>query len=267
MKRMALRAYDVTQWGFFRFLGPDAKTFLQGLVTADVTRLVPGACLPACVLTPKGLLAADFELYEESAISLLAVTRPEAAVGFLTAFEKKIMLSASQLKVLRSEQAWLVVGEGFEEGMPWNRLNEPARRLLGVDPPVGVDLLSDAEFQALRIASGFPWFGADMNSDSLPLEARQEGAISMEKGCYMGQETVSRIVFRGHVNKVLMGLRGKAAPGDAITRDGKEIGRVTSASGDTAIGTVRYEDAKPGKTEAGELFVFDNWPKQLSKPA
>ncbi|MBI5246057.1 MAG: hypothetical protein HY923_02675 [Elusimicrobia bacterium] len=261
---MALRAYDVSLWGFFRFLGQDAKTFLQGLVTADVTKLVPGVCLPACVLTPKGLLAADFELYEESALSLLAVTRPEAAVGFLMAFEKKIMLSESKLKALRSEQAWLVVGEGFSQGLPWTRLNEPARLLLGVDPPVDAELLSDAEFQALRIASGFPWFGADMNSESLPLEARQEAAISMEKGCYMGQETVSRIVFRGHVNKILMGLRGKAAPGDPIVRDGREIGRVTSASADLALASVRYEDAKPGLTGSGELFIFDSWPKPLS---
>ena len=262
---MALRAYDVSLWGFFRILGKDAKTFLQGLVTADLNKLTAGMCMPACVLTPKGLLAADFELYEESALSLLAVTRPEAAIGFLTAFEKKIMLSESKLKALRSEQAWLVIGDGFSQGLPWPRLNEPARLLLGVDPPVDAELLSDAEFQALRIESGFPWFGADMNSESLPLEARQEAAISMEKGCYMGQETVSRIVFRGHVNKVLMGLRGKVAPGEPILRDGKEIGRVTSVSGGTALGIVRYEDAKPGATDAGELFVFENWPRQLSK--
>jgi tRNA-modifying protein YgfZ len=264
MKPMALRAYDVSQWGFFRFLGPDAKTFLQGLVTADVTKLAPGACLPSCVLTPKGLLAADFELYEESPISLLAVTRPEAAIGFLTAFEKKIMLSESKLKALRSEQAWIVIGEGFSEGLPWNRLNEPARLLLGVDPPAGVDLLSDADFQALRIASGFPWFGADMTAESLPLEARQERAISMDKGCYMGQETVSRIVFRGHVNKILMGVR---FPQGAAPKPG---GALTSVAGDVGLATVRYEDAVPGKEvmlggEKGSLFVFESWPKQLSK--
>jgi len=264
MKRMALRAYDVSLWGFFRFLGPDAKTFLQGLVTADVTKLAPGVCLPACVLTPKGLLAADFELYEESALSLLAVTRPEAAIGFLTAFEKKIMLSESKLKALRSEQAWLVIGEGFDQGLPWTRLNEPARLLLGVDPPVDAELLSDAEFQALRIASGFPWFGQDIGPENLPLEARQEAGISTEKGCYMGQETVSRLIFRGHVNKILMGVRFPA--GAAPAPDAS----LTSVSGGVGLAMVRYEDAVPGKEvmfggEKGSLFVFDNWPKQLSK--
>lgn len=272
---MALRAFDVSLWGFFRVHGPDAKKFLQGLVTADLNKLAPGVCLPACVLTPKGLLVADCELYEETPETILAVTRPNAAIGFLTAFDKKIMLSDSSLKALRSTQAWLVIGEGFTMGLPWNRLNEPARLLLGVDPPEEAEPLSDAEFDALRIASGFPWFGADMSAESLPLEARQDAAISMEKGCYMGQETVSRIVFRGHVNKILMGIRFASEPaeaGAAITLDGREIGQLTSVAGSIGLGTLKYDDAVAGAKIAasgkeGELFLFKTWPKPLSKPA
>ena len=270
---MALRALDVSLWGFFRFHGPDAKKFLQGLVTADLIKLAPGVCLPACVLTPKGLLVADCELYEETPETILAVTRPNAAIGFLVAFGKRIMLSESSLKPLRSQQAWLVVGEGFDLGLSWTRLDEPARILLGVDPPEGADFLTEEEFDALRIESGFPWFGADMNDESLPLEARQEAAISMEKGCYMGQETVSRLVFRGHVNKTLMGIRfegGAPSPGCAVLRDGKEIGTLTSAAGSVGIARVRYEDASAGTTvsvdgRAAELFLFSSWPKALSK--
>ncbi len=270
---MALRAYDVSLWGFFRIHGKDAKAFLQGLVTADLNTLTAGICLPACVLTPKGLLVADCELYQETPETLLAVTRPNAAIGFLTAFEKKIMLSESTLKALRSEQAWLIIGEGFDRGLPWTRLSEPARLLLGVDPPEEAEPLSDAEFEALRVESGFPWFGADMNAESLPLEARQDAAISMTKGCYMGQETVSRIVFRGHVNKILMGLRFSGEPavaGSVVWRDGKEIGKLTSVSGSAGLATVRYEDAVAGvKVSAadceGELFLFSAWPKPLSK--
>ncbi len=272
---MGLRAYDISLWGFFRISGPDAKKFLQGLVTADLGKLGPGVCLPACVLSPKGMLVADCEFYEETALSLLAVTRPGAAIGFLSELGKKIMLSDSTLKALRSQQAWLVIGEGFDEGLPWPRLSEPARILLGTDPPVGADLLSDAEFESLRVASGFPWFGTDMDAESLPLEARQEAAISMEKGCYMGQETVSRIVFRGHVNKILMGIRfaGDApAAGSSVMRDGKEIGKISSGAGSVGLATLRYDDAVAGvKVEAhgasGELFLFGAWPKPLSKAA
>lgn len=261
---MTLRAYDVSRWGFFRVLGPDAKKFLQGLVTADLAKLGPGVCLPACVLTPKGLLVADCELYEETPAAILAVTRPAAAIGFLGAFEKKIMLSDSKLKALRAEQAWLVIGEGCTLGLPWTRLDEPARLVLGADPPPDVDILSDAEFDGLRVRAGFPWFGVDMDAQSLPLEARQDGAISMDKGCYMGQETVSRIVFRGHVNKILMGVRfpagSKPAPDAALT----------SVAGDVGLAVVRFEDAVPGKELVlggvkGTLFLFSSWPKPLSK--
>jgi len=272
---MALRAYDVSLWGFFRLHGKDAKTFLQGLVTADLNKLTDGMCLPACVLTPKGLLVADCELYQETPETILAVTRPGAAVGFLSALEKKIMLSDSTLKALRSQQAWLVFGEGFERGLPWPRLGEPARLLLGVDPPEDADFTTDDEFEAMRVNAGFPLFGADMTADSLPLEARQDAAISMDKGCYMGQETVSRIVFRGHVNKILMGIRfaGESpAAGSVVWRDGREIGKVTSVSGSTGLAIAKYEDAVPGaKVSAadreGELFLFSSWPKPLSKPA
>ena len=119
---MGLAAYDVSDWGFFRFMGEDAKDFLQGLVTADLKRLKSGECLPACVLDPKGLLMADCELYEESAGVVLAVTRPAAAVNFLKTFDKKIVLSNSKLLPLRAQSAWLVIGRSYTAGLPWPRL-------------------------------------------------------------------------------------------------------------------------------------------------
>ena len=135
---MSPRAFDVSDWGFFRFVGPDAKKFLQGLVTADMKALLPGVMLPACVLTPKGLLVADCELYQEAPETVLAVARPAAADGFWRAFEKKIMLSDSRISRARP-RAGLVIGSGFEGGLPWPRLSEPARLLLDMDPPASTE--------------------------------------------------------------------------------------------------------------------------------
>jgi len=265
---MGLRVLDVTSWGFFRFHGPDAKTFLQGLVSADVSKLAPGVMLPACVLTPKGLLVADCELYEETPETVLAVTRPAAAVAFLAAFDKKMLLSRSVLKALRSQTAWLVIGPGFDVGLPWGRLDEPARLLLGVDPPIEAEPLTPAEFESLRVAAGFPWFGADMDGTTLPLEARQEAGVSLEKGCFMGQETVSRLARVGHVNRLLVGLTfpaGAPAVGAALTRGGVETGKVTSVAGALGLGMARVADGAPGtRLDASgvpaEVRAIPAWP-------
>lgn len=225
--------------------------------------------LPACVLTPKGLLLADCELYEETHETVLAVTRPRAAVNFLTAFDKKMMLSQSVLKALRSQTAWLVVGEGFGVGLPWDRLSEPARLLLGVDPPIEAEPMTPDEFESLRVASGFPVYGADMDEQTLPLEARQEAGVSLDKGCFMGQETVSRLSRVGHVNRILVGLTfpaGAPVPGTALSRDGAATGSVTSVAGGLGLGMVRVADMAPGtRLDAGglaaEVRPVPSWPR------
>ena len=100
----------------------------------------------------------------------------------------------------------------------------------------------DADVEAARIESGRPRFGVDMTEDTIPLEAAiEDRAISRTKGCYVGQEVIVRVLDRGHgrVARRLVGLtlRGAdAAPGAAIASDGKEIGRVTSATRSPALG-------------------------------
>jgi folate-binding protein YgfZ len=182
------------------------------------------------------------------------------------------MLSKSTFAALRPQKAFLVIGAGFEGGLPWNRLAEPARLLLGADRPEEARLLSPEEFEMLRVESGFPWFGADIDGATLPLEGRQDAAIAMDKGCYMGQETVSRLVRVGHVNRMLVGLRfDGAAPaaGTPLTRDGKPTGKMTSVAGSSGLGMARLEDCTPGTAlEAGgrrvEVVTVPAWPKPLS---
>jgi folate-binding protein YgfZ len=123
----------------------------------------------------------------------------------------------------------------------------------------GVVAMSDAAAEAIRIEAGVPRFHQDMTEDTIPLEAGIEGrAISFNKGCYVGQEVIIRVLHRGHgrVAKKLVGLtiNGEGVPeaGSAIEGGGKTPGVITSAtwsprlSQPVALGYVHRELAAPG---------------------
>jgi len=101
----------------------------------------------------------------------------------------------------------------------------------------------DAEtLEVLRIEAGRPAWGADMNEETLAQEAGLDtlNAISFTKGCYTGQETVARVHFRGHVNRVLRGLRATSMPAGALLvfADGKEVGDVRSRAVSPRLGAI-----------------------------
>jgi folate-binding protein YgfZ len=124
-------------------------------------------------------------------------------------------------------------------------------------------------FNVHRIKAGIPWYGLDMDERTLPIEAGLEkDAISFNKGCYIGQESVARITYRGHVNRKLVGLSlsGSQPPsnGDKISKDGQEVGWVTSSAYSPslkiaiALGYLRRELLEPGTTvsiESGDGLV------------
>jgi folate-binding protein YgfZ len=141
-------------------------------------------------------------------------------------------------------------------GLLWNRLSEAVRGVGG--RPAGWEALN-----TLRVEAGLPWWGHELDSAIVPLEARLERAISMTKGCYVGQEIIARIDARGRVNNLLGGLRltGDAlpGPGSPILGDEKRIGRVTTAVRSPALGApialafLRREWTEPGRTVTVEV--------------
>jgi glycine cleavage system T protein len=130
------------------------------------------------------------------------------------------------------------------------------RSLVEVGKPHGLRPLGGAAFASLRVEAGVPCFGHDVDETTLLMEAPLEHLMSYTKGCYLGQEIVARIKYRGHVNRFLTGLTldGAEVPdnGAAVLADGKEIGRVTSAVRSIALGRpialayVRREHLAPG---------------------
>ena len=109
--------------------------------------------------------------------------------------------------------------------------------------PAG-DEASDEDFERWRIEAGVPRWGAELDDRVLPAEAGLERThISFSKGCYPGQEPITRQHHRGKVNRRLrvLDVEGDAAPSDELTLDGKLVGRITSAVPGVALAYVRTE--------------------------
>lgn len=131
--------------------------------------------------------------------------------------------------------------------------------LAGALRTAGAEMVSPEAAEALRIEGGIPRFGTDMDEETIPLEAGIESrAISLTKGCYVGQEVIIRVLHRGHgkVARKLVGisLESGAAPGAGatITVDGRAVGQVTSAAlspnrgAPLALGYVHRDFVAPG---------------------
>jgi folate-binding protein YgfZ len=145
--------------------------------------------------------------------------------------------------------------DGFEIFLP----SEAADSFKAAMAAAGVAVGSRDTWEIARIESGRPQWGADMDDSTLPQEANLDelGAISYTKGCYIGQETVARVHFRGHVNRTLRRLRFVTRPAplkgaELVDETGKVIGDLRSVAlspryGGVALGMVRRE-VQPGTT-------------------
>jgi aminomethyltransferase len=130
---------------------------------------------------------------------------------------------------------------------------------------------------ALRVEAGCPWYGRDVTGDNLLHETGLVAELcSFQKGCYLGQEVIARLDARGgNVNKRLRGLRleTKAADGDPVSVDGREVGRLTTAAvsprlGPLALGYVHRDHAAAGSRVqvAGSPALIADLPFEAALP-
>ena len=117
--------------------------------------------------------------------------------------------------------------------------------------------VSEAAAEILRVESGRPRFGREMTTATIPQEAGiDERAVSFTKGCYIGQETVARLHYKGKPNRHLRGLKlsGAARPGEPVRVGEKEVGRLGGSGVSPAFGAIGLailrREAEPGATVA-----------------
>jgi folate-binding protein YgfZ len=259
--------------GLLVLSGPEAAEYLQGQLTNDTEAIGPGEWIYAALLDRKGHMQAD-----------MRVLRPGEGPDLWLDLEPEGLAAASRhLQMYKIGRAVEVKDES--EGhtllsLIGPRATEFARAVEcvslrtdeGVDlivPAAERDRVRDALLAAgavevsaeaaeiLRIEAGRPRFGAEMGTATMPAEADiVERAVSFTKGCYIGQETVARLHYKGKPNRHLRGLRlsGRAEPGDSVAIGEKEVGEVGSAAVSPALGPIGLailrREAEPGTTVA-----------------
>jgi folate-binding protein YgfZ len=260
--------------------GPDAAEYLQGQLTNDIEALQPETGCYAALLDRKGHLSSDMRVLRLETGELWLDLEPAALDGVLK--HLRTYSIGREVEIEDVTDRWAVIsligprsGElsGFEGLGP-----EHAQRsrqwdgtdVLGVATDTGIDLIvkaedaqaiaaalatagavevSDEAAEIVRVESGRPRLGLDMSPDHMPAEAGiVERAINFEKGCYIGQEPVARLHYRGKPNRTLRGLRlsAPAAQGDPLFVGEKEVGTIgtaclSPAHGPLALAIVRRE--------------------------
>ncbi len=263
--------------------GPEAAEYLQGQLTNDVEGLSPGEGRYAALLDRKGHIQSDMRVLRLAADEIWLDTEPEALERVRRHLETYKIGREVEVADLGAERSILsLIGPRSVEVAGSAALPEHANeamRLNGIDCLLvgtadGLDLIvaaADRErllerlldagavevgaeaAEILRIESGRPRFGAEMSEETMPAEAGiVEAAVDFTKGCYIGQEPVARLHYKGRPNRHLRGLRlsAPAAAGAALHLGEKQVGRIGSACvspahGPLALAIVRRE-AEPG---------------------
>jgi tRNA-modifying protein YgfZ len=268
-------AVDRSERGKLAVTGPDGKAFLQGLVSNDVESLEPGRGCVAAVLTPKGKMIGDLRIVDLGDELLLDCERVALQGIFNVLWRGRVGLGVEIHKRTLQMGLLSVVGETFAGPHEHDnvRTTVAGRPVAAVTTDVGTDLFcaiedleavktefpagDESDLEVLRVEAGRPRYGIDLDDSVIPQEAGlNERMVSFTKGCYVGQETVARLHYRGKPNRHLRGLRldEPAPPGAEIRFGEKVVGRLGSVVvsprlGPIALALVRRE-ARPGDVVA-----------------
>lgn len=270
-------AYAVHPKLEIRLSGADAFRYLNGQVTRDLGRLGKDEAIPACILTPKGKLCAPLLIRRDG--EDLIVESETALEDALTArLERYIVADDLSVAVEPPRSVIHVFGEAALEE-PWasvdgirvSRMGQPGKDL---DPAklrdVGPALLDPIIVEILRIDRGIPVWGRELTEETLPPEAGLDLThIDYDRGCYPGQEIISRLKSVGRVNRLLQRVKARGGAGEAdwiltrgmtiLSTEGKERGVITSvapkiaAEDSAALAYVARISLDSGES----LFAFD----------
>lgn len=272
---------DRSERGKLALTGTEAKALLTGQVTQDVEALTPGTGAYAALLSHKGRMLGDLRILDLGDELWLDTERPALQAVFDAIRRANIGFDAKLHKRTLQQGELSLIGPAAREvaGVPELPAEEHAsvRSSLGgadvvvVATDLGADVIFAAEdagavrgaldcpeigeaaAEIVRVEHGRPRYGVDLDDTTIPQEAGlNERAVSFTKGCYVGQETVARLFYKGKPNRHLRGLRlaGPAPAGATLHLGEREVGRLGSSVVSPRLGAVGLalvrREAPPG---------------------
>ena len=287
--------------------GPDAEHFLQNILTTDLERLESGQAKPGALLTPQGKILFDFLISRASENAFRLDCRADVADDFMRRL--MLYRLRAKAEIAKQDQTVVSVewgGDSGASGTDSSRSENDSSSVVdtrfrseavfrtysaAVPPPLkgegdtgeaetpfplrggirGGGMQADA-YTALRIANGVAESGADYQlGDAFPHDVLldQTGGVGFQKGCYVGQEVVSRMQHRGTARRRVLLVSAGAAlpvPGTELTVDGRNVGTLGSVDGTSGLAIVRIDRVKAAMDD-GKAILAGDVPVALSIPA
>ena len=255
--------------------GPDAEHLLQNILTTDLDALAPGEARPGALLSPQGKILFDFLISRDGADGFRLDVRRDAADDFI----RRLTLYRLRAKAEISKQDQTVVSAVWENDSGSSETDSslvrdmrfrttPVYRTYESSPDSTGSL---SGWTALRIANGIAESGEDYApGDAFPHDALldQMDGVGFRKGCYVGQEVVSRMHHRGTARRRVLiaeGAEDLPPSGAELRAGGKPVGRLGSAQERYGLAIVRIDKVKQAM-DAGEPILADGTEVKLSIP-
>jgi folate-binding protein YgfZ len=282
-----MKAAFLSDRGVVKVSGSDARDFLNGLLTTDVTLLRPGLGRFGALLTPQGKIITDFLITEAPSGHgggfLIDCPRAlaQALADKLGFYRLRAKVEIENLSdSLGALAAWagdpalkpdLAFADPRNVALGW-RILVPGELAQKAADLIGAEMVDSSAYDAHRIASGVPRGGLDfIYGDAFPHETNMDRlhGIDFDKGCYVGQEVVSRMQHRGtaRTRTVRIVLDGPAPePGAAILAGDKPVGTMGSTAGHQGLALIRIDRAADA-LEAGTPLTSGGLAIRLVEPA
>ena len=262
----------LSQRGVIALTGADRVSFLNGLVSNEVSRAAPGKAVWAALLTAHGRYVADFFIFADEETLLLDAPR-DAVAGLVTKLRRFKLRAAVEVADVSERYGVYAAWDGVPPQIP---VTAPDPRL----GQAGFRCLSEAaqrtnataeDYAAHRLGLGLPDGPPDLEPEkTLLLEAGFDelNGVAWDKGCYMGQELTARTKYRGLIKRRLIPVSLSEAgppPGTPVLAEGAEVGTLRSSSGSLGLATLRL-DALGKNLLAGNALLTLRVPAWMHLP-